>query len=613
MKLKSVAYICKTLAVVGLLTPRIGLPFSIGEIHLNSGLNQTVNAEFKLNLAEGENPSDISVRLATPEKFEQAGITWNQFLSNLQIQTTSQGNGSITVKVSSKEPITNPSLNFLVEISGPQGSQIKEFKTLTAPAFNQTQLGSPVTTDNTNENVKPIKKIPGFNLESLNASATEYGPIKANDTLWGIATHLGKERGVSTRQMLTALQKTNPNAFNNGSINSLKPDVMLQIPSAEAVTALTSKPTPTAPTPTSKKKALELAAPTAETSITDKTEVGSQAKSETIAETLPVIANSPTNGNNEFLALQTKISGLEQQINMMQQLLALKDQQLAILQNANKNQFAQANPTVLKPELIQPSPLLIASLGLSLLAGVGWLLWRRNQQDQQHQRDAELIFANDLLQATVPTNDTFSFESIPVEDQEVTDQRDVDFELDFIETPISPKITDVTNADWADDGENETKIENDTFSFDQIAKGDDQEQSSQDVDFNLDFFEEPTDTPKSVEPSKTDSANDNTNEPKIDNDGFSFDQIANTDSVPPSKNDFDFNLDFFEAPTAVKLTDANASDWADEDDENETKIDMAKAYIDMGDLEMAKIIAEEVMKSGNAQQKGLAQALLAEI
>lgn len=502
MKLKSVAYLCKTLAVVSLLTPSLGLAFSVGEIHLNSALNQTVNAEFKLNLAEGENPSDISVRLAAPEKFEQAGIAWNQFLSNLQFQTTSQGNGSITVKVSSKELLTAPFLNFLVEVSGSQGAQLKEFKALTAPVINQTPPTLPVT-DASSEAVKPAKKAAGFNPESLNATGSEYGPIKASDTLWSIAAHLGKERGLSTKQMLTALQKANPDAFNNGSIDSMKPDAMLQIPSAETAAALAAKPVPTEAAPVIKNKPLELAAPT-ETTITDTTEVGSQAKSEpqpeTNASTPATIASSPTTGNNDFLALQTKITALEQQLSMMQQLLALKDQQLAILQNANKNQFAQANPPQPKTELEQPSSWLIASLGLNLLVGLAWLLWRKNQQVQQRQSDAESIFANDVLQP-------------------------------------APAI----------------------------------------------------------------------------NDGFSFDQISTNDQTSPSNNDFDFNLDFFEAPSAPKIADVTDSDWAEEDDENETKIDLVKAYIDMGDLEMAKMMAEEVIKTGNDQQKTIAKNLLTDV
>jgi FimV-like protein len=213
-----------------------------------------------------------------------------------------------------------------------------------------------------------------------------------------------------------------------------------------------------------------------------------------------VIANSPATSNSDYLALQTKITALEQQLSMMQQLLALKDQQLAILQNANKNQFALANPPQQIKSESEQSLWLIASLGLSVLTGLGWLLWRKNQQAQQQQRDVEAIFANDVLQP-------------------------------------APAI----------------------------------------------------------------------------NDGFSFDSIATPNQASANKSDFDFDLEFFEAPTAVKITDANASDWSDADDENETKIDLAKAYIDMGDLEMAKIIAEEVIQTGNQQQKAQAEALLTDL
>jgi FimV-like protein len=279
---------------------------------------------------------------------------------------------------------------------------------------------------------------------------------------------------------------------------------MLQIPSAESATALAVKPVPTEAAPVIKNKALELAAPT-ETTVTDTTEVGSQAKSEPTNNNTPLaIASSPTTGNNDFLALQTKITALEQQLSMMQQLLALKDQQLAILQNANKNQFAQANPVAVKAELEQPSLLLIASLGLSLLTGLGWLLWHKNQREQRRKSDDESFFDNDFLAPTATNNDTFSFSEV----------------------------------------------------------------------------------------------------------------ASTTQSSTTNNGDFDFDLGFFEAPVAPILVntpaDQDDAEWH-EDDENETKIDLAKAYIDMGDLEMAKIIAEEVIKTGNKQQKLIAQALLTEL
>jgi len=48
-------------------------------------------------------------------------------------------------------------------------------------------------------------------------------------------------------------------------------------------------------------------------------------------------------------------------------------------------------------------------------------------------------------------------------------------------------------------------------------------------------------------------------------------------------------------------------------DETATKLDLAKAYIDMGDAEGARSILQEVMTEGNEAQKKQAQELSAQI
>ncbi len=48
-------------------------------------------------------------------------------------------------------------------------------------------------------------------------------------------------------------------------------------------------------------------------------------------------------------------------------------------------------------------------------------------------------------------------------------------------------------------------------------------------------------------------------------------------------------------------------------DETSTKLDLARAYVDMGDNEMARALLDEVVQHGNAQQKQQAQALIARL
>jgi pilus assembly protein FimV len=50
-----------------------------------------------------------------------------------------------------------------------------------------------------------------------------------------------------------------------------------------------------------------------------------------------------------------------------------------------------------------------------------------------------------------------------------------------------------------------------------------------------------------------------------------------------------------------------------ENEEVATKLDLAKAYEEMGDLEGARELLNEVLKEGDATQKGKAQAILGKI
>jgi pilus assembly protein FimV len=94
-----------------------------------------------------------------------------------------------------------------------------------------------------------------------------------------------------------------------------------------------------------------------------------------------------------------------------------------------------------------------------------------------------------------------------------------------------------------------------------------------------------------------------------------------------SESDDNFELDGLDTITDSDLSEATAAlsetsqdnefefDLGDFDqvDESETKLDLAAAYIDMGDPEGAKSILEEVLLEGNDEQKTRAQTLMTEL
>ena len=61
------------------------------------------------------------------------------------------------------------------------------------------------------------------------------------------------------------------------------------------------------------------------------------------------------------------------------------------------------------------------------------------------------------------------------------------------------------------------------------------------------------------------------------------------------------------------LGDDDDFDFLGETDENATKLDLARAYIDMGDAEGARDILNEVLSEGSEEQQGEAKELLARV
>lgn len=85
-----------------------------------------------------------------------------------------------------------------------------------------------------------------------------------------------------------------------------------------------------------------------------------------------------------------------------------------------------------------------------------------------------------------------------------------------------------------------------------------------------------------------------------------------SDTVTTDDNALDFSSSS-SADTEISL-EASASEGALPGwDETTTKLDLAKAYIDMGDSEGARSILDEVMAEGNDSQKRQARDLAAQI
>ena len=73
-----------------------------------------------------------------------------------------------------------------------------------------------------------------------NVNSGEYGPVAEKETLWTIASRNRPSYDVTTQQMMLAIRRANPHAFQARNINTLKVGAILQLPTLAEVSQMSS-------------------------------------------------------------------------------------------------------------------------------------------------------------------------------------------------------------------------------------------------------------------------------------------------------------------------------------------------------------------------------------
>ncbi len=108
------------------------MALGLGDITVHSGLNQPLKADIALVDAAGLNASDLSASLATADEFGRAGVERVFFLNDLKFTPILHGNRQM-IRVTSRKPVNEPYLNFLVQLDQPNGRLLREYTLLIDP------------------------------------------------------------------------------------------------------------------------------------------------------------------------------------------------------------------------------------------------------------------------------------------------------------------------------------------------------------------------------------------------------------------------------------------------------------------------------------------------
>ena len=243
------------MVVSGALGSSYANALGLGEIKLNSALNQPLDAEVKLLNVGDLSKNEILPNLASHNDFSRAGVERVFFLTGIKFDVELDGKGGAVLHLTTDRIVREPFLNFLIELHWPSGRLLREYTALLDPplfseaaqaSIQQAATSAPTTTTVNIEPAQPKSyNPPSSSAQSAQAPVSNDKKdgtvrVKKNDTLWGIAKENRPDRSVTVRQTMVAIQQHNPQAFINNNINLLKSGQVLRIPETEEIRRISS-------------------------------------------------------------------------------------------------------------------------------------------------------------------------------------------------------------------------------------------------------------------------------------------------------------------------------------------------------------------------------------
>jgi pilus assembly protein FimV len=209
----------------------------LGEITVNSSLNEPLAANIEIINAGDLQDNQFLVSLASAEAFERAGVSRDFFLSRLQFSISRDSGNQRTIKIVSDQPVVEPYLDFLVQLQWPEGRVMRSYTLLLdLPIYREDQAIAEAVTPpvafNSPATSNPRTKSTAV-VDRAALSGDQHQVIQG-DTLWNVAERL-RPSGATVLQTMDSLYQQNARAFSDGDANRLMKGSVLRLPSLDEI------------------------------------------------------------------------------------------------------------------------------------------------------------------------------------------------------------------------------------------------------------------------------------------------------------------------------------------------------------------------------------------
>ena len=238
---------------------------SVGDIQANSTVGQPLEAVITVEDRRAIAVDQLLVSLAPRSVYDRMGVYWEYFHSNLNFELEQVGAKRVLIRVTTKQNLIEPYINFVLSVRWPDGLVTKEYMLLlemqqvvtgggiSAVANTADIEDSEVTSSESANQVDPavaqeveandapeILVAPNLTVQPSAVAPQSTGPgignserqwriqTRSGDTLWGIAKKVGSDSGVTISSAMSALYENNRNAFGS-SANQMRAGAILDV------------------------------------------------------------------------------------------------------------------------------------------------------------------------------------------------------------------------------------------------------------------------------------------------------------------------------------------------------------------------------------------------
>lgn len=193
----------------------------LGGMDVDSALGEPLDARIMLLSVMPSERRSLRARLADAQVYADYGVKRAAIIDsiNVTVRDRSAPNGGTVLRLTTSQPVSAPLLELLVVARTGSGRAVRKYAALISPTGTQA----------------PASASPEVVYHPRDGSATTVR-VGAKQTLWSISKR-NKYADVSIQQMLIAIYRANPSAF-EGGINSMKVGSTLVMPAHDKVSKL---------------------------------------------------------------------------------------------------------------------------------------------------------------------------------------------------------------------------------------------------------------------------------------------------------------------------------------------------------------------------------------